>query len=597
MIALLHDYGYKKILFLFLVAVGGCIFLFASRKKLWERRYSFLFLLGVVAVTTLPELTGKGLAYGHDLLFHMNRVESLTQELRLGHFPAKIPYLWMDGYGYPSSIMYNDILLYIPAVLRLIGFDLKTVFLWYILLINAGTALSSCGCFSKIFASERIGQILSLVYCMSSYRLVDLYTRAAVGEYSAFCFFPVIALAMWELLYEEKVGLRQAILLALGVSGVLSVHLLSLVSVGVGLIVVLLFHIKVVGKKNFLSVIFGAMGIFAALNAYYLVPFADYILTVPMKITGMSYSGTPFADQGSRAGVDQIFGVFRSVMPLKITDTQLSPGLVLLLTLVFALLLFVKGMGNRRMLFLGGVSLFFLFLSSEMFPWEELTDLFPFVRNVDVIQFSWRLMTLPVVFLTLLLGECLSAGFQDKNPKDRISKCIVGGIVFLELFTVPFLYTDQNNYWAAFRDQWDLNLSYVGKGEYLRLGSAVPEEKADPIFYDLEGSVLGFHGTFCLLSVQDAGKEAFVQIPVFNYKGYIAENEVTGERLTIVDGDNNMIRVLIPEGYSGNVLVMFRELWYWRLAETVSLLSALILVIGGTICLHGARRCRKNAVA
>ena len=49
----------------------------------------------------------------------------------------------MEGYGYPISVYYGDILLYIPALLRLMGFSVTQCFKFYILMINIGTVVCS----------------------------------------------------------------------------------------------------------------------------------------------------------------------------------------------------------------------------------------------------------------------------------------------------------------------------------------------------------------------------------------------------------------------------------------------------------------------
>ncbi len=574
MLVQLHAYGFKKLFFIVFCAVafGGCAF--CCRKKLWENRRSLCGLLGVMLLALLPEFFGIGVVAGNDLVFHYIRLEALAQELNLGHFPARIPYLWMDGYGYPSSIMYNDILLYFPAILRLIGFELTTAYLWYVALINGATVIGSYLCFSRIFSSKSIGFILCAVYSLVPYRLLDIYTRAAVGEYSAFCFFPIIALAIWELLYEEKIGLRQSLLLALGMTGVFSVHILSVIVVGIGLLLVLLFGIKVVRKKRFFPVVFGAVGIFAAWNAYFLVPFLDYTLTVPMWITGKSY-GVPFSEPARNATVKQIFDYFGSLMHEAVADSPITPGLALSLSVLFMLLLFVKKKGNRRMLFLGGSSIMLLFLISNLCPWDRIVTILPFLKMLGVIQFSWRLMILPAVFLTLLLGECLSVMLEIEALKPVVRTGIYVGILLTALVVLPFQYAGSSGQRAAFRDQWDLDLYFVGSGEYMKQGSYIPQETATPVFHDMTGEVLGFRGTTYLISVEEAGKEAFVQIPVFNYKGYVARQEATGEKMPVTDGENNLVKVLVPEGSSGNVLIGFQEPWYWRLAEGISFLSVI----------------------
>ena len=59
--------------------------------------------------------------YGHDLAFHLTRIESIKDGLLSGQFPVRVDTAFLNGYGYISSMMYGEALLYIPALLRLCG--------------------------------------------------------------------------------------------------------------------------------------------------------------------------------------------------------------------------------------------------------------------------------------------------------------------------------------------------------------------------------------------------------------------------------------------------------------------------------------------
>ena len=49
------------------------------------------------------------------------------------------------------------------------------------------------------------------------------------------------------------------------------------------------------------------------------------------------------------------------------------------------------------------------------------------------------------------------------------------------------------------------------------------------------------------------------------------DGEISQEYLS--EGDSARIRILIPEDFTGEIRVFFRESWYWRAAEILSLLT------------------------
>lgn len=70
-----------------------------------------------------------------------------------------------------------------------------------------------------------------------------------------------------------------------------------------------------------------------------------------------------------------------------------------------------------------------------------------------------------------------------------------------------------------------------------------------------------------------------MQLPLINYKGYIAYDVNSNEKLEIVNSENNTLNVKVPKHYSGTLKVEFSEPWYWRLAEIISLLTIIIYLI------------------
>ena len=63
-------------------------------------------------------------------------------------------------------------------------------------MINAGTAVITYLCMNGISKNRKIALLTCFAYCTASYRMVNIYVRAAVGEYSAMMFMPVVAYAV-----------------------------------------------------------------------------------------------------------------------------------------------------------------------------------------------------------------------------------------------------------------------------------------------------------------------------------------------------------------------------------------------------------------
>ena len=204
---------------LFFLIIDIC---FCFSEQIIRYKKLCMAVLGITILSSLP-LMINGIGNGHDLPFHLVRIEAIADSIHLSEWsmPVRISNLWYDGYGYPTSIYYGELLLYIPAFFRVMGFSVEEAYKIYVFLINAGTTVVSYVCFGKIFQKKNIALLTCMAYVTATYRMVNLYVRAAVGEYSAALFFPIVALAIYRIYtdnYDENYK-KNALLLAIGMTG------------------------------------------------------------------------------------------------------------------------------------------------------------------------------------------------------------------------------------------------------------------------------------------------------------------------------------------------------------------------------------------
>ena len=151
-----------------------------------------IMVIGIALLASMP-IFAMAIHNGHDLQFHLMRIEGLAAGIRQGQFPVRLESIWNDKYGY-ATLFYGDLLLYIPALLRLLGVTINAAYNAYILLMNVLTAVVSYRCFHAMVKEKDIALLMTAAYVTSAYRLMDIYVRAAVGEYSAMIFLPMIGI-------------------------------------------------------------------------------------------------------------------------------------------------------------------------------------------------------------------------------------------------------------------------------------------------------------------------------------------------------------------------------------------------------------------
>lgn len=588
------------------VIVDTC---FCLRRKIIKNKKLLFSFAVITLLVSMPLFVARGIGYGHDLYFHLMRMEGIVQELRNGNVLSRMPSLWMEGYGYPVSVYYGDLLLYVPALLRIAGFSMTTAYKIYLFVINLGTVIISYLCFQRIFIpcgvnisghSERqqrqIALLLSLVYVTSSYRIVNLYVRAAVGEYSAMMFFPIITLAVYRIYTQDsrqwKTYRRNSLLLAVGMTGVIGTHILSTEMVIVTLAVLCAVFWKKTFQRNTLKAYMLAVLETIVLNLYFIIPFADYFLNVKVKVNIQDIVQI----QHNGAYVQQYLLFFQNIYGMCVEQLSerlaLTPGMVLISVLFVAVWMWGRKKASQQVKVLTMFSAGILFLASNWFPWNYLAEHFKLGVLLCEVQFPWRYLGIANLFLTLLLGTLLQFFVRDliaagkKKPFKLWSVWIIGGCVLTMCFsTLCYKVNAIRGGIGHYGDTAELDTCVaISLGEYLRKGTDINALTNEVLSeHMLETTMLSRDGMHMEIYCKAAAaKEGSVEVPMLNYKGYHVSDEY-GNLYSIEDGNNNRIRFTVPSGFSGVITIDFVEPWYWRIGDMTSLAAVIFLLFIGVL--------------
>ena len=122
----------------------------------WAKDNKFLLLISALAIgyVCLPLATHM-MHSGEDLGYHLLRIENISEGLKDGQFPVKIGPIFLNGYGYASSLCYPELFLYIPAVLRILGVGIEPSYKVFAFLCIAGSYLTMLYAAYRISGKEK----------------------------------------------------------------------------------------------------------------------------------------------------------------------------------------------------------------------------------------------------------------------------------------------------------------------------------------------------------------------------------------------------------------------------------------------------------
>lgn len=593
-------------MWLFIVVCGGlaaaCIYIYV----LYDRKYKIslrskntAFGLGLVILfSSLPLFVDYMISSG-DLIYHLMRVEAIRDGLLSGQFPVRIGPQWQSGYGYASSIFYGETLLYIPALLRIIGFTVQTSYRIFMFLVNAATALIAYFCFRKIFKDQYIGLLCSALYTLSIYRIYKTYCAGSLGETFGVLFLPLLVYGFYRVFTQdvkEKDYKRSFIPLTIGFTGLIQSHLLTCELVGGFTILLCLILWKKVFRKETFLVLAKTVVYSALLSAWFLVPFLDYMMTGDFVIQHVS--GRTIQERGLYPA-HLLLGFFIRGGNVYLAENGMvnsdPMGIGIVLTaalLVWGGLLFFRKTGILRReeaglgKICGAFSLMAMVMSLSLFPWDKIQALSGITATlVSSLQFPNRCLTIANVGLVAVAGVVASWTMKYEKNGSLIKGTYFGGAALLlvcgslylmndVLYSTPFLrlYNDEG-----------MGNGYIAGGEYLPYGAdaalftyraPLAEENVTVEWYDKKDLA---EDVTCQ---NDSGREGYLDLPLLYYKGYRAFDLETGEALKVYAGRNFDVTVSVPAGYSGTIRTRFVSPWYWRAGEAVSVVTFLALAGG-----------------
>lgn len=582
-------------LFLVLAFLNVILFLAVYRHKIridQENSRIFRALLVLTFIVSIPLMVDY-LPSGHDLPFHLMRIEGLKAGLLSKVFPVKIQPDWLNGHGYAVSVFYGDVFLYFPALLRIFGISVQSVYKLYVLLVNIATIFISYYCFSKM-SSKKCGLICAALYSLNIYRLVCLYTRAAVGEFTAMVFFPLVLYGLWKVYTlpgENKEHKQSWITIAAGYTGILVSHMISCEIIAIFTVLTcLLLWKSTFSKKNFWILVKAVM-VIILLNLWFIVPVLDY-LSSSVYVINNPNEYTPFRLDERAAYPAQLFmntyGVTEQSKSYSAgTQNEMPMTLGISFLLLFAAW-FIGGTtrktnkSSNRMemwlcVFLGMVSLLFV---TYLLPYTALANLIPFLEFPErSLQYPWRFLSVAALFFTWLACLFFSDNELDIKKRYAIAAIIVVVAVWQGIsFMSQILNQESPN---RIYQEGNLTTCEVSGGEYLLLNSN-KEDYINDVTYDVtKMEVKLWNRQYNKLELNITNltqEEQQIEIPLLYYKGYKAEIK-GGGYLGIKAGTSGRIRLDIPEDFKDTVTVGFEEPWYWRICELISLLSFIIIVI------------------
>lgn len=532
-----------------------------------ENRIAAAVFLITMLIACSP-LISRYCINGHDVEYHLLRIESLKEGILMGRPFLKVNVLFFGGAGYASSLFYPDFLLYFPALLRVCGVGINASYHLFIALCFCLCYGAACYCTRRMTGSRYTGMAAGVLLTLCQYHMDDVYIRSAAGEYTAFIFLPFVIYGIYNVLYEE---MDRPWVLGIGFGGVLLCHTSTFVMCLVFGIAAFLLKWRTFAKKPVLT---GKVVLTAVLTAVvtilYWLPVMEQLLSVQF------YVGIPWMKP-----VDEAVRFAQVLYPI-------FPSLGFLLLLFWLPRIFLKkDVKNEKLLgfadCLTAAGVLFALLATDLFPWARIGSYLSF------IQFPWRFFIMSSALLSLADALILLCCMKKEPAGISLEKATLLLVLFvMSAGALSSLSKNTEGYY----DYSDDYYTYQPYTANVIAGEWLPQTVTDVdalvkesgrLFSDT-GESLSFERVKNAITVTIEKNYAYVDVPFIYYKGYSAylvKEDGTETELSVTgEGNNGFCRVYLGDQARGSLTVVYDGTFAQGFATGIFIVAVLSLAGG-----------------
>lgn len=508
----------------------------------------------------------------HDGYFHAARLQTVASGFKDGQI---IPQVFPDGangFGYAYNIFYGPLVPYISVFFRAMRFSWPTVInLTYIfLLVFSGVVM--CFVVSKISNNKVIAALSGILYLFAPYHLVNLYMRAAIGEFAALTFAPLLFLGLYCLVNRERCAIRY---LAISMTAILLSHNLSLIIFAIVAVLFVVFYMKVLFNKHVLRSGILAVLLVIAASAFFLAPLLEAKLVGNYGIFDQEYVKTSFGANPNflnkkRLGFSEIVWGKYDISDNSTINPSVGP-IALFAIFAFPFVFAQIGRKGERkfILVLYILSLVMLLLTTKIVDWSFMPNL------LLTMQFPWRFLGAFCVTITIVEGYVIYYLFAEAIPRRQCLYVILVGMI--AACSTSALFFDHSSERRLLRDKMPINSDVTSgvagwQAEYLPIQllcdgakgcgmknaqRRMTERGKEIIILDGEASINNVERSGTKIDFMvEAKSDTSVELPLVFYPGYKAT--IHGATLKVVPSEKNgLVEVKVPSMVSGKLEVHY----------------------------------------
>lgn len=563
-----------------------------------EENYKCYLIILFIAIIVTSGLLINGLPAGHDVNAHMARAVGTGEALSEGQFPPLVTSNFANGFGYSWNIFYPPLAAYLMTILKIFvstyADSLKQLIIIFVIIAGIGMY----ELLKEITKKNKISLLGSIMYMCAPYLLVDIYTRMALGEISAYAFFPILFLGIYNLLNGNG---KKHTLITVGAVGILLSHNISAVFAVVVSAIYVLFNInKLKDKGKIKKIIINVIFIVLITGFFYITLLqtknsADYTVFLDGKMAtketleenAVYLSQILFGKM--QFGYSSVLGDQNNIE----TDMCYQLGLFIIVPILFTPFAFknIKKENRKNYILTLVVGFLSIYAASTLFPYDKMPEWISF------IQYPWRFLFIATFTLTIIATINIEKVFEKIDIKE-----IMVLTTIILIYVSPLILA--NNFDSTITDEKYEGIDEIIPGTKLSEATSTLEYVPTKAFLNVEylrnrnqevavisGNVevteQNKNGSSMEIKYSKDQEKASIELPYLYYPGY--EIKVNGEKINYYETGNGFVGLDLENENSGEITVKYTGTTLARVSFVISIIALIVFIIYNVISISKNR--------
>lgn len=554
----------------------------------------YIIIIAASLIAAIPLINLR--IYGTDDGYvHMLRIFGMEQILKEQNFPPFIYSKFANGFGYAINLFYSPIVTYGPLFFRIFGLHYYTclkLFAYSTILISCFTMYNFLYDVSK---KREIAILGAVIYAFIPYRLETIFNRFAIGEFTAYIFFPMLFHGLFNLLKGDG---KKHYYIAIAAIGLILTHTISTEYSAIFALLYIIFNFKQLKNKGVIKKIVINVIFILAITAFFTVPLMEHkILGNYVIFNSTSMRSLPSDVQNSTIKISQLFKDIGEV-----NGVSFKIGIPLIILTLLGIVSYKKVDKNIRSEYItfAVIAMISLAMVTKLFPWIIMPNI------LTTLQFAWRMLAFFEFALSIICAINLYYFIDiickksSKNSKDtKVHTKTENLYNMLLLFAIIVIITsmmkiDYNysyekekfltdeEYETKINEKnsiWSINREYLPeKVDVKKLGKSYLDYRENRV-YVLDGNATIINekkeDLQLEFDIENYKANTILELPYIYYLGYTVTTE-QNEKIQVFESDNGMLAIKLDENIeSAHITVKYTG----TIIEKVSYLISAISII------------------